>query len=379
MSESPARVRPAQSRAPASKARGPQVEGVDDTGEDEEEIDASTGMPVWMDVALPWAASVMLHLAVGLIVLFMVLIIRPRAGMDDEDRATIVIPVATLTDDLGNGGGIPHPGTGGDPNRDAAQDQIKDVLKSDGWASKQSDALANSFTEGDASDVVADAILRGNGATAGGFGKGGTGQGEGGPLAPYGIPGGGNGLGPKSNFYGTGGNAMRIVYLLDHSGSLLDNFNFLQKEVKRSVQNLLPVQMFGLIVFAGTEEGTQVLTPGTGLVRATTEVKREAGAKMDLVVSKGRNDDEFDPFFDAFQKAFAMKPQLIYFLTDGRFDPKLIDAVKNLNNGKTKIRINTIAFVGKDDGYFDQMRQISKDSGGTFKFVSERDVAGPAQ
>ena len=381
MSESPNRVRPAQAKPPVAKSQGPQVQGGDGTGEEEEEVDPSTGMPLWMDIALPWASSVMLHLGVGLIILFLVLVVRPRAGADDEDRANIVIPTATLTDaELGNGGGIPHPGTGGDPNRDAAQDQIKDVLKTDGWASKQSDATANSFLEGDASENVVDAIVRGNGATAGGSGHGGTGQGEGGPLAPYGTPGGGNGMGPKSNFYGTGGSAMRIVYLLDHSGSLLDNFNFLQKEVKRSVDNLLPVQQFGLIVFAGQEEGTEILTPGSALVRATAEVKRESGLKMDRVVSKGKNDDEFDPFFDAFQKAFAMKPQLIYFLTDGRFDPRLIEKVKELNAGnKTKIIINTIAFVGKDDGYFDQMKQISTDSGGKFKFVSERDVAGPSK
>ena len=38
------------------------------------------------------------------------------------------------------------------------------------------------------------------------------------------------GSGPKSNFFGNGGSmGTAIVYIIDHSGSLLDNFDFLRK------------------------------------------------------------------------------------------------------------------------------------------------------
>ena len=70
------------------------------------------------------------------------------------------------------------------------------------------------------------------------FGLGNIGTGDGGVLAPYGTPGGGSG-GPRTRFYGSQANAIKIVYILDHSGSMVDDFSFLQEEVAKSVGGLL--------------------------------------------------------------------------------------------------------------------------------------------
>ena len=175
----------------------------------------------------------------------------------------------------------------------------------------------------------------------------------------------------------------RIVYVLDHSGSLVDNFNSLQAEVRRSIDGLGSDAMFGVIVFNEDYDARQdgakidVLTPGDGMARATEEAKKVAGAKLNTVKAKGAYCDGIAAVSGAFQKAFAMKPDIIYFVTDGRIWPGAIETVVKLNHGERKVRINTIAFVGKDDGYFDQMKEIAKDSGGTFTFVSERDVGKP--
>ncbi len=342
-------------------------------------------LPTWMDITLPWGSSTLLHLAVGLIVLFLVLVIRPH--IVDDSPTGIVIPTAIPNEPSerpGDNGGFAHPGPGGNPLLENAQDRVKEIFSAKGWADQQGNLQTASFLAGHSSQNIVDTIVRGSLATTGGIGIDGTGTSNAGEIAPYGTVHGGNGLGPKGFFGlapgGPGGAQAitRIVYLLDHSGSLLDNFNFLQKELKRSTADLYAFQYFGVIVFAGTEEGTQILTPGNSLVRATKENTRSAGLKMDRIVAQGRNDDELLPFLDAFQKAFAMHPQVIYFLTDGRFDPQLIKEVARLNQDKA-VRINTIAFVRQEDDYFDQMRAISRQSGGTFKFVSEREVAGPAQ
>ncbi len=121
------------------------------------------------------------------------------------------------------------------------------------------------------------------------------------------------------------------------------------------------------------------MTPGTAPTHATLEMKRSAADKIDQLVAQPKNADDFDPFLDAVRKAFAMEPQLIYFLTDRRFDPKLLDTVKDLNKERIKVRINTIAFIAQDDGYFDQLRALAKDSGGTFKYVSAKDAPGTTQ
>src|SRR5438045_5294965 len=103
------------------------------------------------------------------------------------------------------------------------------------------------------------------GAASGAFGKGtGTGAGNGtgvgsgtgdggGPMAPFGVPGGGGGIGPKSNFMGVGGNARTVAFVCDASGSMMGKMSSLKVELKKAVDGLKPVQGFNVIFF---QEGT---------------------------------------------------------------------------------------------------------------------------
>jgi hypothetical protein len=349
------------------QAVDPQVQ--DGQPEGEEESEAQSGMPPWLEVAFPWMVSCMLHLGIFLVAAFTYWA-GVRALEASQDKEQIIIPSAFADPSLGDTpGGVPHPGTGGDPSRDAAQDKLKDVLKSDGWAQKESDNNVSSFLEGASADNEALFIAAGSGGSVG-KGTGGAGRGEGGPLAPYGTPGGGTGAGPKSNFYGSGGNATRIVYIIDHSGSLLDNFDFLREEVKRSVGNLVPVQFFNVVMVS--EEAHTVLSPGQ-LTRASAEIKKEFISKIAEYRAQGSNDDLLEPFQQAFEEAFKCKPQLVYFLTDGHFDPKLMEVVDKLNKDK-KVRVNTLAFVNKEPSYEEQLQSMAKKNGGVYKFVSERDL-----
>lgn len=331
----------------------------------EEGLEEESGLPPWFDVAAPWMASIVFHLGIGLLVLFLSWFML-KAYRAIEPPEPIIIP--TSFSDPGTPGGVPNPGQL-NSNRDAAQDKIKDVLKSDGWAQTESNsASVSSVLSGAAGEQAADAIFRGSGGSTGG--NGGNGMGSGGPIAPYGTPGGGMGAGPKSAFFGTGGGgAYRIVYIIDHSGSLLDNFDFLREEVKRSVGNLLPVQQFAVVAFS---EDVTVLGPQS-LQRATTDAKRDLEKRIDEIKAQGQNDDMLPPFEHAFESAFSLKPQLIYFLTDGAFDSKLYDVIKSLNKDH-KVRINTLAFVNADPRYEGQLKELAKDNGGVYKFVSEKDL-----
>lgn len=335
--------------------------------------EAAGGLPPWVEAAFPWAASFLLHLGFFLLLAFTLFAVN--RATKEEAIEQIVIPTATVDPDAGTAGGIPNPGSGGDPTRDVAQDKMRDVVRTDGWASHESKTSVSSVLAGDASDSVADAIYAGGGATVGGQGKGGSGQGDGGVVAPFGVPGGGTGgAGPKSNFYGTGGGATKIVYILDNSGSMIDVFDYLRKDVKKSVNNLFPIQQFGVIVFS--EEAVVI----ANMTRATNESKRELGAKIDTVVAQGQNDYTLAPYKDAFVKAFAMKPQLIYFLTDGAFDPKLLEELKALNKDK-KVRINTIAFLSSAENaefltLYEQLAAMAKENGGKFRKVTEKDMVG---
>jgi hypothetical protein len=327
-------------------------------------LDVCSGFPPWLDAAFPWMVSVTFHLGLLLVFAFAIYLYQHKP---EEDKEQIIIPSSFTDPALADKqGGIPHPGAGGDPNRDAAQDLVK-ITKSDGWAQTESKDQVASLLEGQTADNDAMMIAVGSGGSVG-RGKGGVGGGNSGVLAPYGTPGGGGGIGPKSNFIGTHGNGKKIVYILDHSGSMLDNFDFLREEAKRSVNNMIPVQQFSVVMVS--EEATAIYP---SVQRATPDVKKDFALQIGKFRAQGSNDDLLAPFLEAFQKAFAMKPDLIYFLTDGHFDPRLAAEVNKLNVGK-KVRINTLAFINKEPSYESQLQDMAKENGGMYKFVSERDL-----
>ncbi len=319
-------------------------------------------------LAIPWIASVLLHLVFIPPAVYVIYLAAQALTRDAEEQ--IVIPTLFTDPSLSTTPGVTASGTDGDSSRDVAQSNLKDVLKSDGWSQVGSSQNLAGLLEGQTAQSDIEMIARGNGGSIGAGGAG-SGEGGGGPIAPYGTPGGGGSSAFKSSFYGTGGNANRIVYIIDHSGSMLDNFDYLKKETKQSVGNLVPLQLFSVIMVSDTAS----LVGTSQLQRATPDVKHQLLARLDDYVAEGQNDDLLPPFQEAFEKAFAMNPQLIYFLTDGHFDPRLVDVVERLNV-KHKIHINTLAFVNHDPSYEDQLRDLAKRNGGVYKFISEQEAKG---
>jgi hypothetical protein len=321
-----------------------------------------------MQKSIPWLVSITFHLGLFLIIAFVVYA-TSRALNNDADHE-IVIPTSFTDPALSPTPGPTAPGTGGDPAREAAQNNLKDLLKSDGWSQAKSPDNVAGLLEGQTAQNDVDFFARG---TGGGTGAGtvSSGNAGGGPAAPYGAAGGGSGPGFKSSFYGTGGNANRIVYIIDHSGSMMDNFDYLKVETKRSVSQLVPLQFFSVIMVSDTA----AVSGAAQLQRAVPDAKAQIIAKLEDFVAEGQNDDLLPPFQEAFQKAFDMHPQLIYFLTDGHFDPRLADVVQQLNR-QHKVHINTLAFVNHEASYEDQLQNLAKKNGGVYKFISERDAQG---
>jgi hypothetical protein len=321
--------------------------------------------PEWMGFVVPGMISAAVHLGIILIGVFVVA--AARAAMNADEGVQIVVP-SSFTDPALNGGPDANKtaGADADPGK-LAQDRIRDMMRTEGWAQAAGDNKAADFLKGNTGE---DPFVIGIGTGGSINNAAAAGLGEGGNLSPYGTPGGGGGGGPKSTFYGTGGAATRIVYILDHSGSMIDNFEYLQKEATRSVQNLLPMQMFNVVMVSQTAE----TVGGNQLDRATNTVKADFARKIkENFRAEGQNDDLLPPFQDAFERAFAMKPEMIYFLTDGHFDPALAEVVERLNKDK-KVKIHTLAFVNHDPSYEEQLQLLAKRNGGTYKFVSAKDL-----
>src|SRR6185312_2968605 len=133
--------------------------------------------------------------------------------------------------------------------------------------------------EGDSNDTTIGVSLSGGGighgkGTGGGIGDlAGGGEGDGsGALAMFGTPGGG-GIGPKGPVFGHGGNAKRIAFVCDASGSMLNKFSILRRELDTTVHGLRIIQSFNIIFF---QEQNCIALDNRSLVVATPDNKLKA-------------------------------------------------------------------------------------------------------
>ncbi len=183
-----------------------------------------------------------------------------------------------------------------------------------------------------------------------------------------------------ATFVGTSGNADRLVYLIDASGSLLDSMPFVINEIKQSIKQLSDSQKFTVIFFQG-QEAIEISPPG--LKKATPQNKQLVINWLDMdsgnVVPKGRANP-----VKAIAAALRHHPQLIFLLSDnitgqGQYEvnqQRLLAQIKKANTANTKI--NTIQFLYPDPltkaGLKPTMELISLNSGGKYKFVDGREL-----
>lgn len=323
----------------------------------------------WVQDVLPLATSIFLHIGVILIGFGTYEVAKKVVQVVKEQ---VIIPDSTMVDGA-EAGGIPNPGLGGDPTRRAEQDVDPNVKDSEGWSDKPSASLEASLMAGGAADGT-DGTIGIGGATSFGRGDGkrvGSGTGDGGgPMAPFGVPGGGGGIGPKSNFMGVGGNARKIVYLCDASGSMLSVFSSLKVELKKSVDLLKTVQAFNVIFFQ--DDTFESLNKG-GLVMANADNKRKCYEFVEERSSSGTTNP-----MPAIEDAFKQKPELMYVLTDG-FDAiadfdELLKTFRRLNADK-KVKVNCIFLRSGDQPELEEiLRTIARENGGVLKIIEKSDM-----
>lgn len=318
---------------------------------------------------LPLAASITLHLALIIVGL---LLMKPLRTILTPLREQITIPEAAIVDNA-DAGGIPNPGLGGDPNLSAAQNVDANITTADGWSDKRSESLTQTLMGGGSSDA-ADSVIglggRAGIAGTGGQGVGGAGGEGSGPMAPFGVPGGGQGLGPRSPFMGISGNARRVVYICDASGSMMSVFWRVRDELHKAVDVLRPIQAFNVIFFSDVDI---TALSKKSLLMANAQNKRLAFETAEKMSAAGSTDP-----LPAIRLAFEQKPDLIYVLTDGFDNIVSFDAVINefrkLNPDK-KVKVNTILIRSSNDPELERVvKTIARDSGGVCKIIERQDL-----
>jgi hypothetical protein len=197
----------------------------------------------------------------------------------------------------------------------------------------------------------------------GGPGMGGTGLGDVGTGADAwsgeGSPWGKDN--PGADFFGLGSRGGSFVYVVDMSGSMNEagKWERATAELLRSIKHLDKDQKYFIVFFsdgAYPMDGKEsVLATPRQIDKTTRWVKRiwPGGGTFPM---------------EALLQAIALEPDAIYFLSDGRFDPAVIETMKERNpRRRGQVPIHTISFVNRET--IGIMKKIAKDSGGKFRFV----------
>lgn len=179
----------------------------------------------------------------------------------------------------------------------------------------------------------------------------------------------------KIDFIGNGGStggpvASRVVFLCDATGTMTGlKFDLLKRELNTTISKLDPVQDFNVVFFA--DSGAQAIH--TALLPGTPKNKTLARNFLDKFSPRGATNP-----IPGIEKAFAMKPEIIYLLSDGEFDnliayEEVIGKVKALN-GKRATRVYTILFGDRDPRAEQTLKTIADNNGGMFRYVATDDL-----
>jgi von Willebrand factor type A domain len=324
----------------------------------------------WVQDVLPWITSVTLHVTLLTIAILTFTAVKLVRNIQEQ----VIIPDATLVSDPG---GIPNPGMNDDPAHPTGQQLDPTITETSGLSQKRSDLNTSLMNMPiDSSNDKGGALIDTGTDAAGKSAVRGPTDLAAGALAQFGNPGGG-GIGPQGKVFGHGGNAMRIIFVCDASGSMLTKMDLLRLELDKSVDRLLPVQAFNVVFFQDSAHNPRsYLSLSDDLVMATADNKKALYSFLQDIEGQGSTH-----VIPALRAAFHMqtKPELVYLLTDGAFEdeggPAVVAAIDQLNADR-KVKINPILFLGSEidpDELKDAagtMKTIADENGGVFTQVS---------
>jgi hypothetical protein len=185
---------------------------------------------------------------------------------------------------------------------------------------------------------------------------GGIGEGDG-------LAGGGAG----ASYFGITATGTRFAFIVDRSGSMnaYNRWPIAINELARAIQGLPDYSYFHIQFFSS----------------AVVQPPMQSGwiqARRGNVIPVLRWLETVDPSGgtlprEAMQNAFAMdvRPDVIYFMTDGIISPSALRAeeVAQWNSTGKRVVVNTIAFG--DEGSEEMLRQIANESGGAYRYVPD--------
>lgn len=185
--------------------------------------------------------------------------------------------------------------------------------------------------------------------------------------AASGSGGSGSGIGGDAGevaFFGSGSPGTSFVFVVDLSGSMVeqDRFGRMVRELSSTILSMGTEQKFSVVFF--NDHAVPLFAPraSSGLIAASKANKQKAVRWIRTRKPDGLTNPEM-----ALEMALEMRPSAIYFLTDGEFNrpERLQERLVRWN--PARIPIHTLTF-GNRAGE-EPMRAIAEASGGSYRFV----------
>ena len=314
--------------------------------EDDDEVTVAAEVSGVLSAMLPWMTSLLFHL--GIIVLAMFLVWSILLGEPEEEP---IIPIAKLSK---------NPGGSLMETKSMDLQNTQNVREVVSESTSQEDTLNNLKSNADTSLELV----------------GRSGGGGGGKLAPFGTTA-GSGSGIGADFYGTGGNARKIIYVVDASGSLIEMMPFVITELKRSIRELSEGQQFNIIFFQNGH-AEEVPIPRKGWKSADEVTKQAVNQYISLEAGKVTPRGATSPV-EAITLAMRYRPELVFLLSDnitgrGIYEVDRADLLGMIDgtNKDRKTKINCIQFIHPDS--LKTLEAIAKTHGGIYKFIKKTDL-----
>lgn len=178
---------------------------------------------------------------------------------------------------------------------------------------------------------------------------------------------------PGTNFWGLTGKGHNVVYCVQASGELLDNFDIIRVEMVKALSRLGSDQNFHMLVFTDTEIKEN---PPKKLVQATDQAKIETSEFLKTIQARGQTPEPQGAIkraFEVLKDAPAGKANCIYLLTTGRFTDRdaLTKLLAQLNKDK-RVQVNILLYDNKDAQVEVFLQGLAADNGGKYKRVERQ-------
>lgn len=186
--------------------------------------------------------------------------------------------------------------------------------------------------------------------------------------AAAGIPGGV----PGAAFMGTQDRGSKVVFVIDASGSMLshNSMQVAKSSLVSSLQSLEGTQQFLIIFYDDKPSVLNLRDLHQPQLYAATEIHKTLAKQKIAGIQPGTGTQHVP----ALEMALRLRPDIIFFLTDGQEPPIYegeLDSLKKLNGQTT--RIHSIEFgvgpeIAETANPRNFLRKLSRQNGGTYRY-----------